>query len=90
MHMRGEPATMQQAVHYEDVVGEVRAIWPSALQACEAAGIAAERLCVDPGFGFGKHTGAQSASCCGDLRNCAALERPVLVGLSRKVDAQAN
>jgi len=83
MHMRGEPATMQQSVHYQDVVAEVRSMLGSRLAACEAAGVAADRLCVDPGFGFGKLTG-HNLQLLRALADLCTLDRPVLVGLSRK------
>ena len=54
MHMRGKPATMQSQPEYLDVVGEVRAYLGARHAACLAAGIGAERICVDPGIGFGK------------------------------------
>ena len=54
MHMQGEPRTMQQAPTYADVVAEVRAFLAERVAACRAAGIAAARLVIDPGFGFGK------------------------------------
>ena len=54
MHMQGEPRTMQDAPHYDDVVGEVRAFLRERAAACERAGIPRSRLVVDPGFGFGK------------------------------------
>src|SRR3954468_5731077 len=54
MHKKGEPATMQQAPHYDDVVGEVAAFLKGRIAACENAGVGRERLVVDPGFGFGK------------------------------------
>lgn len=88
MHMRGDPATMQQSVHYTDVCAEVRAMLAARLAACEAQGIAAVRLCIDPGFGFGKLAAHNLAL----LRNLAVLldlDRPVLVGLSRKSLLQA-
>lgn len=83
MHMLGEPQTMQQAPEYADVVGEVHDFLRARLQACLAAGIARERLCVDPGFGFGKRLSHNLQL----LRGLEALTRlgvPVLVGLSRK------
>ena len=83
MHMRGEPRSMQDAPHYTDVVGEVRDFLASRVQACVAAGMAAQRLIVDPGFGFGKTL----AHNCALLRNLAVLRvlgAPLLVGLSRK------
>ena len=54
MHMRATPRTMQQDPHYDDVVREVRAFCDRASRACEAAGIARDRIVLDPGFGFGK------------------------------------
>jgi len=54
MHMRGTPATMQEAPSYADVVGEVAAWLAARAAAAEAAGVAAERIAVDPGIGFGK------------------------------------
>lgn len=54
MHMQGEPGTMQQAPSYADVVGEVRSFLDDCVMRCRAAGIARERLLLDPGFGFGK------------------------------------
>ena len=54
MHMQGEPATMQQNAAYEDVVYEVKQFMSERALACEAAGIARDRIVVDPGFGFGK------------------------------------
>ena len=54
MHMLGEPGTMQQAPHYGDVVGEVEDFLAERLDAAMAAGIARERIVVDPGIGFGK------------------------------------
>ena len=54
MHMQGEPETMQKTPHYADVVAEVVAFLERRIAACEQAGIARNRLLVDPGFGFGK------------------------------------
>ena len=81
MHKKGEPATMQRDPHYDDVVAEVKAFLKQRVDAAVAAGIAPERLVVDPGFGFGK-TGAHNLEL---LRGLKALtDVPVLVGLSRK------
>jgi dihydropteroate synthase len=83
MHMRGEPRTMQADPHYESVVTDVRDYLGGRITACEAAGIARERICVDPGIGFGKRLEH-------NLALLAALDRlaepgiPVLVGVSRK------
>ena len=83
MHMKGEPATMQQEPHYDDVVAEVKGFLGRRLRACEAAGIARERLVVDPGFGFGK-TAAHNLALLRNLERLADLGAPVLAGLSRK------
>ena len=83
MHMQGEPLTMQESPQYDDVVGEVAAFLGERLAACRAAGIADQRLVLDPGFGFGKSLEQNLAL----FRGLTALgidERPVLVGLSRK------
>ena len=83
MHMRGEPASMQQHVAYTDVVAEVRGFLAGRAGACEAAGIARERIVVDPGFGFGK-TVAHNLILLRELAQIVALGYPVLAGLSRK------
>ena len=83
MHMRGEPSTMQQAPHYADVVAEVESFLCSRIAACEAAGIARQRLVVDPGFGFGK-TLEHNLQLLDALPRLAGLGVPLLVGLSRK------
>ena len=83
MHMQGEPRTMQAAPSYSDVVAEVRGFLARRTEACLAAGIARERICIDPGIGFGKSPGH-------NLALLRALDRlgppgvPVLVGVSRK------
>jgi len=83
MHMQGEPGTMQQSPVYRDVVGEVRDFLGAAAARCREAGIADERLVLDPGFGFGKGLEhnlalfrALSTTTCDDL--------PLLIGVSRK------
>lgn len=81
MHKKGEPATMQHDPHYDDVVREVRGFLDRRIEAAKAAGIAAERIVVDPGFGFGK-TAAHNLVLLKHLR--ALSEFPLLVGLSRK------
>jgi dihydropteroate synthase len=83
MHMQGEPGTMQSAPAYADVVAEVRAFLAARAAACEAAGIARERLVIDPGFGFGK-TNRHNLLLLRALPELAALGLPVLAGLSRK------
>ena len=83
MHKKGEPKTMQDDPTYEDVVAEVRDALADRLQAARDAGIADGGLCVDPGIGFGKSV-AHNLSLMKHLVELAALERPVLVGPSRK------
>lgn len=83
MHMQGEPRTMQRDPHYVDVVADVKKFLETRLAACEAAGIPAARLLVDPGFGFGK-TLAHNLTLLRHLDQLVALGQPLLVGLSRK------
>jgi dihydropteroate synthase len=83
MHMQGEPRTMQQAPAYLDVVEDVSAFLRERVQACVAAGIARERIVVDPGFGFGK-TLDHNVALLGGIDVIAELGLPVLVGVSRK------
>jgi len=81
--MQGEPRTMQVAPSYADVVAEVRAFLAARVASSLAAGLAAERLAVDPGFGFGK-TLEHNLTLLRHLGELAADGVPVLVGLSRK------
>jgi len=83
MHMRGEPATMQQDPQYADVVIEVRDFLAERLRVCESAGLGRERLCVDPGFGFGKLL-RHNLQLLRGLEALTALGVPLLAGLSRK------
>jgi dihydropteroate synthase len=83
VHMRGEPADMQRAPRYERLIAEVSGFLTERVSACEAAGIARERLCIDPGFGFGKSV-AHNHELLARLREFEALGLPILVGLSRK------
>jgi dihydropteroate synthase len=83
MHMRGEPKTMQQHTHYDDVVGEVKAFLAGRVEAAVKAGIERERLAVDPGLGFAK-TEPQNYLLMRDIASFLELGRPVLVGPSRK------
>lgn len=87
-HMRGEPATMQRDPSYTDVVAEVREYLAARIEACFTAGIAAERLCIDPGFGFGKLL-RHNIELLRRLRELAQLGPPLAVGLSRKSMAGA-
>jgi dihydropteroate synthase len=83
MHMQGEPRTMQVAPQYDDVVSEVAAFLEERLEFAVAQGIREERVCLDPGFGFGK-TPDQNLELVRRLDRIVAIGRPVLVGLSRK------
>jgi dihydropteroate synthase len=83
MHMQGEPRTMQAAPRYDDVLAEVKAFLAQRVAACEAAGIARERLVIDPGFGFGK-SGQHNLALLRGLSALRDLGVPVLAGLSRK------
>ncbi|HYZ19761.1 MAG TPA: dihydropteroate synthase [Gaiellaceae bacterium] len=83
MHMLGEPRTMQVDPRYEDVVAEVAAFLEERLRFAVDAGIAEERICLDPGFGFGK-TVEHNFELLRRLGEIAALGRPVVVGISRK------
>lgn len=83
MHMRGEPRTMQDLAHYDNVVAEVEAFLLDRAQACMAAGIPAHAIAIDPGFGFAKDFGHNRALFQA-LPLLAAHGFPVLVGLSRK------
>ena len=82
MHMQGEPRTMQDDPHYDDVVGEVHRFLTERLFACQMAGIDRKKILVDPGFGFGK-TLEHNLALLRSLERFAELG-PVLVGLSRK------
>ncbi|HZW24815.1 MAG TPA: dihydropteroate synthase [Gallionella sp.] len=83
MHMQGAPQTMQQQPEYRDVVDEVAGYLRGRIAAAEAAGIARERIVIDPGFGFGK-TLAHNLALLRRMDAMCALGVPVLAGLSRK------
>jgi dihydropteroate synthase len=83
MHMQGEPRTMQVAPHYDDVVGDVLAFLHERVAFAVKQGIREERICVDPGIGFGK-TPDQNLELLRRLHELTVLGRPVLVGVSRK------
>jgi dihydropteroate synthase len=84
MHMQGEPQSMQRDPSYRDVQGDVGAFLRARVQAAQRAGIGRERLCIDPGFGFGKTLEHNLALLrhLGQLQ--VELEVPVLAGISRK------
>ena len=83
MHMQGEPRTMQVAPRYDDVVSDVLAFLEERVAFAVENGVAEERICIDPGIGFGK-TADQNLELLRRLDALRALGRPVLVGVSRK------
>jgi len=83
MHMQGTPATMQENPRYDDLIGEITKFFEMRMEACDAAGISADRLLIDPGFGFGKNDQHNLALLAG-LDQFTDLGPPMLVGLSRK------
>ena len=83
MHMQGTPRTMQQAPHYEDVVQEVKQYLLDRAKVCEQAGITADRICLDYGFGFGK-TVEDNFKLLANTQRFVQTGYPILVGLSRK------
>lgn len=83
MHMRGEPTTMQDSPQYADVLVEVGDFLAERMSACAAVGIPAERILLDPGFGFAK-TLEHNLSLFKHMDALHALGRPLLVGVSRK------
>ena len=83
MHMQGEPGTMQQAPGYDDVVAEVRDFFVEQVANCRSAGIADERLVLDPGFGFGK-TLEHNLKLFRELGSLAIEGLPLFIGVSRK------
>lgn len=83
MHMRGEPKTMQDEPYYNDVAVEVAGFLQERIDACVTAGIAVERIVLDPGFGFAKNT-QHNYELFKRLPELLSLQRPLLVGVSRK------
>lgn len=83
MHMLGEPGTMQNDPHYDDLVGEVCAFLAERMKQCVAAGIDQQQIILDPGFGFAK-TLEHNLSLFKHMEALHALGRPLLVGVSRK------
>ena len=84
MHMLGAPSTMQAEPHYDDVVAEVADFLAARAAAAMAAGVARERIWLDPGIGFGKHMIAHNLPLLAGLDRITALGFPVLLGVSRK------
>jgi dihydropteroate synthase len=83
MHLHGEPRTMQDSPHYNDVVAEVIAFLRHQRQACIDAGVASDAIAIDPGIGFGK-TLEHNLALLKELPRFAALDAPLLIGVSRK------
>ena len=83
MHAQGDPQTMQKNPRYDDVVEEVRGFLAARLDACVKAGVARERLIVDPGIGFGK-TAEHNLALLAGLEKFLSLGAPILAGVSRK------
>lgn len=83
MHMLGEPRSMQDAPHYEDVMADVHRFLAERIFACEMAGIDRGRILVDPGFGFGKNL-QHNLQLLAGLQHLTGLGVPLLAGLSRK------
>ncbi len=83
MHMRGDPQTMQDNPHYDDVVTEVVAFLETTAERAIDEGVAAERICLDPGIGFGK-TFDHNLALLNGIERLADIGYPVLVGTSRK------
>ncbi len=83
MHMQGTPRTMQQAPHYDDLLGEVTAALAAGIDRAVSAGVEPERIIVDPGIGFGKSL-EHNLALLDRLGELAALGRPILIGPSRK------
>jgi dihydropteroate synthase len=83
MHMLGEPRTMQDDPRYDDVVADVKRFLEERLALATAQGVAEDRICLDPGIGFGK-TVEHNLELLARLDELVALGRPILVGASRK------
>lgn len=83
MHMQGQPGTMQDAPHYDDVFADVNRFFTEQIARCEAAGIAKEKLLLDPGYGFGKNL-THNYQLLARLSEFHHFGLPLLVGMSRK------
>ncbi len=83
MHMQGQPRTMQQEPHYDDVVREVTEFLSDRVTYCVHAGLSRDLIVVDPGFGFGK-TPQDNIGLLANLRQLQGIGVPVLIGVSRK------
>jgi dihydropteroate synthase len=83
MHMRGEPRTMQDHIHYDDLIGDIRMELSESVEVATGAGCRRDQLVVDPGIGFGK-TAEQNLELIDELGRIGELGLPVLIGPSRK------
>ncbi|ASP49903.1 dihydropteroate synthase [Cognaticolwellia beringensis] len=83
MHMQGLPRTMQSSPSYDNVIEDILVFFQQRIDACVSAGIARERIILDPGFGFGK-TLEQNFHLLANLSTFGQLDLPILAGLSRK------
>jgi dihydropteroate synthase len=83
MHIKGNPKTMQQAPHYDNVMGEIIASLREEIERAEQHGVDPHQVIVDPGIGFGKRV-QDNLSILNHLDELAVLERPILIGTSRK------
>ncbi len=84
MHMQGQPQSMQQSPHYDDVLAEVRDFLRARAADAVAAGVARERICVDPGYGFGKTADHNLRLLAWQAELQREIGLPLLAGLSRK------
>lgn len=83
MHMQGQPRSMQAKPEYDDVIAEVNAFFEQRIAACQSAGIALEKIILDPGFGFGKND-RHNIALLKNMRKLQPSAIPVLAGVSRK------
>jgi dihydropteroate synthase len=83
MHMQGEPGTMQVNPHYQDVMEEVKSFFTERIKAANSAGIATDRVLLDPGIGFGKNLD-HNLTLIRRMKDFTALGRPLVIGTSRK------
>ena len=83
MHIQGEPGSMQEAPEYRELLREIIDFLAERIAACTAAGIATDNIIVDPGFGFGKND-EHNLQLLESIEQLQELQRPLLVGLSRK------
>ncbi|GIU43625.1 dihydropteroate synthase [Shewanella sairae] len=83
MHMQGQPRTMQDAPHYDDVIADISQFFEQRVSACVAAGIKRENIVLDPGFGFGKSL-AHNYELLNRMSEFSVFNLPILAGLSRK------